>query len=163
MMKLTIRHSVPEDLEEIERVYAYARSFMKAHGNPNQWGDKSPARPLIESDFKNRTGYVVELDNRIVGVFAWILGEDPTYRVIEDGAWISDAPYGTIHRIASDGTVRGILETVLSYCVKDSAHIRIDTHHDNTVMQHLLDKNGFTRCGIIHLENGDPRIAYERL
>lgn len=28
-------------------------------------------------------------------------------------------------------------------------------------MQHLLEKNGFVRCGIIHLANGAPRIAYQ--
>lgn len=162
-MNFVIRNSTPADLPEIERVYACARAFMKATGNPTQWGDQSPARSLIESDFRNHTGYVAVSDGRIVGAFAWIPGEDPTYRVIEDGAWISDTPYGTIHRIASDGSVHGLLSEVLSFCVKDNPHIRIDTHADNKVMQHLLSKHGFTRCGIIYLENGDPRIAYERL
>ena len=27
----------------------------------------------------------------------------------------------------------------------------------------LLEKNGFTRCGIIHVADGTPRIAYQRL
>ena len=30
-------------------------------------------------------------------------------------------------------------------------------------MQHLLEKNGFTRCGIIHVADGTPRIAYQKL
>ena len=29
-------------------------------------------------------------------------------------------------------------------------------------MQHLIEKNGFKRCGIIHIADGSPRIAYER-
>ena len=27
-------------------------------------------------------------------------------------------------------------------------------------MKHILKKNGFTECGVIYLENGDPRDAY---
>lgn len=40
--------------------------------------------------------------------------------------------------------------------------IRIDTHRDNKPMQHLLNKNGFRYCGIIYLEDGDERLAYQR-
>ena len=29
-------------------------------------------------------------------------------------------------------------------------------------MQHLLQKNGFVYCGVIHLANGAPRLAFER-
>ena len=30
-------------------------------------------------------------------------------------------------------------------------HLRIDTHGDNTVMQNLVKKAGFTRCGTIYV------------
>ena len=29
-------------------------------------------------------------------------------------------------------------------------------------LEHQLEKEGFVRCGIIKLENGDPRIAYQK-
>ena len=45
----------------------------------------------------------------------------------------------------------------------DCESLRADTHVDNKVMQHLLESEGFTRCGIIHVEDGTPRIAYQRL
>ena len=32
--------------------------------------------------------------------------EDPDYQVIE-GAWLNEEPYGVVHRITSDGTVKG--------------------------------------------------------
>lgn len=41
--------------------------------------------------------------------------------------------------------------------------LRADTHADNKIMQHLLEKNGFARCGIIHVEDGTPRVAYQKL
>ena len=27
----------------------------------------------------------------------------------------------------------------------------------------LLEKNGFTRCGVIHVRDGSPRFAYQKL
>ena len=29
-------------------------------------------------------------------------------------------------------------------------------------MRHLLEKNGFKECGIIYVEDGTPRIAFQR-
>lgn len=160
---MNIRNSVPADLPEIQRVYAAARAFMKQTGNPNQWGDTSPELKLILGDFENKTGYVVEEGGKIVGAFAFILGTDPTYLNIEDGEWLNDEPYGTIHRIASDGTVLGIFEEALAFCSARAKNVRIDTHHDNKVMQHKILKNGFTRCGIIYIADGSPRIAYQKV
>ena len=87
------------------------------------------------------------------------LAADPTYAVI-DGAWHSDRPYGTIHRIASDGS-GGILGTAVAFGKSRTDYLRIDTHEDNKVMQHAIEKLGFRRCGIIHLSDGSPRIAYD--
>ena len=28
-------------------------------------------------------------------------------------------------------------------------------------MQHLIERSGFTRCGIVYMEDGSPRIAYQ--
>ena len=159
---MNIRKSSINDLDEIQRVYACARQFMKNTGNPNQWRDSHPALELILGDFENGTGYVIEHEGKICGVFAYIPGEDPTYGYIEGGEWLNDAPYGTIHRIASDGTQGGIVAFATEYCRKINPNIRIDTHEDNKVMQHVLSKLGFKKCGIIYLLNGEPRIAYQR-
>ena len=96
-------------------------------------------------------------------MFAFILGEDPTYSYIENGNWLSDKPYGTIHRIAGDGTVSGVVKTAVDYCRETIKNIRIDTHENNKTMQHVLGKLGFSKCGIIYLEDGSPRIAYQLL
>jgi len=157
-----IRKETIDDLPRVREVYASARAFMKATGNPHQWGDHSPAEELILKDISEGKGYVLTEENgRIYGVFHYAVEDDPTYHRI-DGAWINDHPYGVIHRIASDGTHHGVLEEVLEFAEQSAPDIRIDTHHDNQVMQHLLAKNGFTRCGIIWLLNGEPRIAYQR-
>ena len=84
-------------------------------------------------------------------------------RVIVQGAWLSDAPYGTIHAVASDGQIHGLLSQIVAYCEQTTKHLRIDTHHDNAIMQHVILKNGFTRCGIIHIASGAERIAFEKV
>ena len=159
-MNYTVRDAVSEDLVRIEEIYAYAREFMAKNGNPNQWGKTNPPHEWLVDDIEKRLLHVIEDENGIHGVFYFYIGEDPTYGEIEDGFWRSTAQYGTIHRIASDGS-GGILRTAVDFCRNFSNHIRIDTHHDNVVMQNAVDRLGFLRSGIIHLANGSPRIAYE--
>ncbi len=159
---LSIRKGTIEDLDEIMDVYAAAREFMRKSGNPNQWGTTHPAREIIVNDIKEGKSYVVVDDGLIVANFFFDIMEDPTYKVIEDGKWLNNDSYGVIHRIGSNGRAKGVLPVALELAFSKTDNVRIDTHEDNKVMQHLLSKNGFTRCGIIHLLNGDPRIAYHK-
>ena len=89
------------------------------------------------------------------------MGEDPTYRHIYDGAWLNDEPYGVIHRMATSGKQKGVSEACINWCFQRCGNIRVDTHRDNKVMQHILTKHGFQRCGIIYVKNGTERIAYQ--
>lgn len=159
-MNYTVRNAVAADLHRIEEIYAIARNFMEKTGNPNQWGKTNPPHDWLVDDIEKKLLYVITDEDRIHGVFYFYIGEDPTYGTIEDGAWHFHDVYGTIHRIASDGS-GGILRTAVEFCKKQINHIRIDTHHDNVVMQNAVGKLGFKRSGIIHLANGSPRIAYE--
>ena len=102
-----IRLAQREDLSAILAVYEAARRYMRENGNPTQWGESYPERAMLEEDIRRRQLYVDEQEGAIHGAFAFILGEDPTYAYIEDGAWLNDAPYGTIHRVAGDGAVKG--------------------------------------------------------
>ena len=159
---MTIRQTTPADFERIQEIYAYAREQMRRAGNPGQWGEDRPSRETIFTDIRNGQSYVIEQEGDICGVFAFILGEDPTYRIIEKGQWLDDAPYGTIHRIAGSGTAKGIFRECLSHCMSRISNIRIDTHRDNAPMRHLLEKHGFRECGVIYVEDGSPRIAYQK-
>ena len=164
---MEIRHAEERDLDTIMGIYAHAREFMAATGNPRQWGPRSwPPEELIREDIRTRKGYVCVCDGRVVGVFYYDCGEDidPTYRVIDDGSWADEDAYGVVHRIASDGSVRGVGTFCIDWAFGQCGHLRIDTHADNVVMQNLLAKLGFERRGIIYVtEDNDPRIAYEKL
>ena len=147
-------------------LYAGARAFMAAHGNPNQWGPTNwPPEALLRRDIAIGRSYVCVHEGRVVGTFCFIQGKDiePTYARIEDGAWLDDSPYGVVHRIAGDGSVKGIGAFCINWAYDQCGHLRIDTHGDNVVMQRLVTRLGFTQCGIIHVEEDDyPRLAYEK-
>lgn len=149
-----------EDLPAILDIYARARKFMADNGNPTQWGAEYPQRELLEEDIERDGLYVIVDGTQIRGVFMFVIGPDPTYAIIEDGAWHSDETYGTIHRIAGDGT-GGIFDACLKFCRGRCNYLRIDTHENNRIMQHVVTKAGFRRCGIIYTDNGTPRIAFD--
>lgn len=161
-MKYTVRKAAWEDLPRIEAIYAAARQFMADTGNPNQWGKTNPPAEQLKLDIEKGDLYVTADDSGIHGVFYFYIGEDPTYGKMDGGWWRSDTPYGTIHRIAGDGS-GGILSAAVNFGKQYIGHLRIDTHEDNRIMQRAIAKQGFQRCGIIHLANGSPRIAYDLL
>ena len=58
-MNYKIRIARESDFSEILQIYAYARSFMAANGNSNQWGKTNPPRETLESDIAEEKLYVV--------------------------------------------------------------------------------------------------------
>ena len=160
---MEIRKSTPADLPRMLEIYAHARDFMARTGNPYQWGPTNwPPEDLLRSDIAAGKSYVCTHEGSIAGTFFFDVYDDPTYRNIEDGAWLDDSPYGVIHRIAADGIVRGVGAFCIRWAMERCGHLRIDTHGDNVVMQNMLKKKGFSYCGIIHLENGEERLAFQK-
>ena len=158
-----IRYAAENDLPRILEIYDTARQFMRQTGNMTQWINGYPGEPLLRQDVTNGDLYVMEDEGSIYGAFAFILGDDPTYAEIE-GAWQDTAtPYGTIHRIGSDGTHRGVLHECVDWALRRIPHLRVDTHADNRVMQRCILREGFAYCGVIHVADGTPRVAFERI
>lgn len=161
--RMVIRRAVEEDVKAIMKIYEYARKFMIESGNPTQWSPAYPNVDVVERDIVNGNCYVCTEKETMVGTFAFIIGEEPTYHTIEQGNWHCDMPYGTIHRLAGSGQVKGVSKACLDFCKSKTDYLRIDTHADNVPMQAVVLKNGFKKCGIIHVANGDPRIAFDYL
>ena len=161
----TIRKvSLPDDEERLLEVFATAKEIMAADGNVNQWKDGYPSLDIVRSDMEKDGGFVVEDNGKIVAYFAFLPSPEPTYSKIYDGKWLDDAkPYHVIHRIASLPEAHGIFKSIMDFCFARERNIRIDTHRDNRIMQHNILKHGFKYCGIIHLDNGDERLAYQKL
>ena len=101
------RGAVRADMAKILEVYARARDFMAKNGTPTQWGDNYPTPELLEEDIDTNRLFVYMINGQMQAVFAFVLGEDPTYQTIEDGQWLNDTlPYGTLHRLASGARAR---------------------------------------------------------
>ena len=165
---MKIRHSTEQDFKRMMEIYSFARNYMAEHGNPNQWGPTNwPPEELIHNDIRNGNSYVcVNDEEKVIGTFFFIHGKDiePTYREITDGAWLDDSAYGVVHRIAGDGSEKGIGAFCINWAFDQCGHLRIDTHGDNKVMQNLLKKLGFVHCGTIYVEEDDyPRLAFEKV
>ena len=158
---MTIRKATEKDIPDMVRVTEAAKKLMRSHGNFVQWTAGYPDAPVWEADIRKGDAFVVEDNGRIVAAFAFIFGEDPTYGYIE-GKWLNDKPYAALHRVASDGSCRGVLRSIVDYCSLRTADLRADTHEVNYVMKTALIKNGFARCGIIYLADGAPRVAFHK-
>lgn len=163
-MNRMIRKALLTDLAEIMEVMEAAKKIMRQSGNMFQWVEGYPSEAVIMSDMEKDGGFVVEDDGRIVGYFAFLPSPEPTYATINEGKWLDDEQaYHVIHRIASFPDTHGIFSSIMEFCFSLDANIRIDTHRDNTIMQHNITKHGFTYCGIIYLASGDERLAYQKL
>lgn len=161
-----IRKATTADLNEIMDIYAQARDFMVKTGNPRQWASKNwPPQWLVEQDIADGKCHVCQAGEELLAVFFYHYGIDidPTYRTIEDGAWLNDSAYGVVHRIAArKGSGAG--KFCIRWAYDQCKHLRIDTHGDNRVMQKVLGDLGFAYCGVIHIsEDNDPRLAYEKI
>lgn len=162
MDNLIIRKASESDIDSLMPLYDSARNFMRSRGNTAQWSNGYPSRETIMADIIAGNCYIgIGPDGDIELVFAFIIGTDSTYNIIEDGAWPNDKPYGTIHRMASSGKRSGMLAASIEFCLKLIGTIRLDTHADNQTMRQGAERLGFVRCGIIYCQDGTPRIAYQ--
>ena len=157
------RKATGGDLARCLEIYAIARAYMRQSGNPDQWGAAYPPRHLLEEDIAAERLYVIEETDTVEGVFLLATGPDETYLEIE-GAWLNDAPYAVIHRIASSGKVKGVVRAAVDFALTHADNVRIDTHEKNLTMQSALTRLGFRHCGTIYVgtawEGRSPRMAY---
>ena len=186
-----VRAAAFHELDRIFEIYEAGKRYMRAHGNHVQWvGEDYPARAVLEADIacgdllvvadrevcgpcdgaeygRPADGTDAEPAEKIYGVFSFKRGADPTYAYIENGAWNSDAPYATVHRVASSGEVKGIGDCLFGWaaerCREEGLNLRCDTHELNLTMQNLLKKQGFEYCGIIYEPDDTPRLAFQKI
>ncbi|NLM09416.1 MAG: GNAT family N-acetyltransferase [Clostridiaceae bacterium] len=156
------------DLEGILEIIKQAQDYLKKMGI-NQWQNNYPNAEVITYDIEKKRGYVLVDGDVIVGTVSVSFDREKTYDYIE-GEWLSGIDYAVVHRIAVRSEHKGkglasvILKNIEHICLQKGIHsIKIDTHEDNKSMQRLLQKNSFTYCGVIYLQDGSKRLAYEKL
>ncbi len=158
---MPIRKSTLDDINAISDILYGCREFMKNNGNPNQWEDMDRVIRKTKEDIALGNSYVYIEDNVIEGVFTLALGIDPTYVYIEEGKWLNEKPYVTIHRIGSTFRKKGILKMAVDLALTMADDVRADTSKDNAPMKNGMLKLGFKYCGIIYIDTGESRLAYQ--
>ena len=172
---MQIRPTNLRDVDRLMPLFDEARGTIAALGI-DQWQDGYPSRLVIEDDVARKRAYLVECDKKIAATFVLVDDGEITYDEIFGGRWLTGDSRGThcvyvaIHRVAVAVARRGsgISTAILDYAATHAralgrSSLRIDTHEGNVVMRRMLEKHGFTLCGRIRLQNGAPRVAYERV
>lgn len=170
---MDFRKAEKKDLARIWEITNMAKAQLKGLGL-DQWQTGYPSLLNWQEDVAQGMAYVVLEDEKILGAFAYQLTPDVSYGIIENGSWLTDGPYASMHRvIVADGCKgKGLAGKMFAYgfsmAKRDGfSSVRIDTHPGNIPMQHALKKAGFVACGDIYLavgpEKGERRIGFERL
>lgn len=165
---MKFRKSKKDDMEDILAIIGQAQDFFKSQGI-DQWQNGYPNYNVIKKDIDNDESYVIEEDGRILATSMITFKEQTAYNSIQEGKWLSNGEYATIHRIAVDNNYKGygLATKMMAYieqlCLDNNIYsIKVDTHAQNVPMQKLLEKRGFVYCGIVALSDGD-RVAFEKL
>lgn len=165
-----IIHANTSHIPFIKQLITDAQSFLKSQGI-NQWQNGYPDTALLEHDIQLKQSYLwINENSEILATLVIRIDEEPTYQKIE-GKWLTtNANYGVIHRLAVNtkirqkGCAQNVIKAAEDFCKKQKkTSMRIDTHKENKIMQHILKKGAYSYCGIIYVEDGSPRYAYEKI
>ena len=165
---MEFRKSTMNDMPYIMNIFKQAQNYFKEK-NIDQWQNNYPSEDIIRRDINNNDSYVMVDNDKVIATIYISFEEDEDYKNIYEGKWISEGDYCVIHRIAVDNTYKGkgifknLIKQVEQMCINKNINtIKVDTHEDNLNMQNTLKKNGFKYCGVVYVEGGEKRIAFER-
>ena len=165
---MKIRKSSVSDINNLLEIFDEARKTIATLGI-DQWQNGYPSFDVVREDISLSRSYAVEIDESVCGTFV-MMENEPTYDKIYEGEWLGNEDYIAIHRVAISVRCRGrgistsIIDCAASYArFLGRSSLRIDTHEGNVVMRRMLEKHGFEYCGVIYLENGEARVAYEKV
>lgn len=169
-MQVYLRKATSDDLNAIIEIINQAKEFLKSYGSP-QWQDGHPTTEMLENDIQQHNSWVLVVDGKVAGTAVLETKRDPHYDNITEGQWSKpDEPYTIIHRVAISSKIRGqhlgrfLFATLLSVgYAQGIRNFRYDTHQVNIPMQKIGENMGFSRRGIIYVDDkiDTKRIAYE--
>ncbi|HAT4209611.1 TPA: GNAT family N-acetyltransferase [Clostridium perfringens] len=166
---MEFRQAKISDLDQIVEIIELSKKYLK-ETKVDQWQDGYPAKEDLRKDIESGNSYVLTNKDEIVATTVISLEGESTYNLIFNGEWITNEEYIVMHRVAvhdkykGKGIFKELIKEAESLALnKGIFSIKIDTHRDNISMQRAVVKNDFKRCGIIYLEDGSERIAFEKV
>lgn len=167
-MIIGFRPATHNDIPAIMTLIRGAQESLRKRGI-DQWQNGYPNEQVISEDIIRKHSYVWEKASGIIATVMISFDGEPTYKQI-DGDWLTTGPYAVIHRLTVLESCKGqniagqLIEEVGRMCIAQNIpSIRIDTHKQNISMQRAAVKAGFTYCGVITLNDGALRLAYEKI
>lgn len=166
---MEFRQANISDLDQIVEIIELSKKYLK-ETKVDQWQDGYPAKKDLRRDIESRNSYVLTNKDEIVATTVISLDGESTYNSIFNGEWITNEEYIVMHRVAVHDRYKG--KGIFKELIKEAENlalnkgifsIKIDTHRDNISMQKAVLKNDFKKCGIIYLEDGSERIAFEKV
>lgn len=162
---MEIRMAYPNEIKRIMEIIQDAKESL-AQRQVDQWQDGYPDEEIIFEDILESRGYVAVEDQEVVAYAAVHKGNEAAYNEIYDGKWEHDNyNYVTFHRVAvaKEAAGKGVAQTFLQGLIEGEKgpDFRCDTHPDNLVMQHLLEKLGYHYCGKVPIDG--VRLAYQKI
>lgn len=169
MAEIYLRKSTPTDLDAIMEIVAEAKALLKKDGSP-QWQDGHPNRELFAEDIKQGLNWVLVVGSEVAGTATLTTEPETDYETIQEGQWVGDNHYATIHRVAIASKFRGMHLSKMIFSnlltagrLMNFKDFRIDTHPVNLRMQKLATDFGFEKRGVVQvIDKIDPnRVAFE--
>lgn len=158
-----------DDIQDVIEIINGAKNYFKEE-DIDQWQKGYPNEKTIIKDIEEQRGYVLEKEEKVIATVALTFGGDPVYDTIYHGEWLSEEEYAVIRRVAVSGEYKRkgvstkLISNIEKICIENNiTNIKIVTHKKNIPMQNMLKKNNFKYCGIIYLEDGSERLAFEKI
>lgn len=166
---MSYRLGRPADRSRLTEMLNAAIQFLADQGI-DQWQNASVSITDLDQAIADQEAYVWEDSNGQVQAFWVLAAHDPYYQTLSSGTWRSTGPYLAIRRfmVAKESKGQGLAQQIFKAIEEISRDqgvntLRIDTHPDNQIMQHLILKAGFSLTGETVVGDGGRRLTYDKL
>ncbi len=159
------------DMKTVLKIINDGKEYL-AENNVDQWQICTPSEKIIENDISRQQGFLIYKDDRPAAYEVISFEREEAYHNPIDGSMKLEGDYATIHRTSaakefrSSGISHQMFDFALLHAYLNKKKImRIDTHKDNKIMQHIIMREGFEYVETVQFTESDRmrRIVFERL
>lgn len=156
LLSFEIRPTIESDIPRILEIFVSAKTFMRSQGITVQWTGDYPGEEAVRKDMEKGWSMVMEHCGEVVGTFCMMTESEPTYHNL-----YCEEEYVTLHRVASNGCVSGIVDAAIDYAATSGKAVRIDTHCENKAMLRCIKRLKMRPIGEVTIADGTPRLVFE--
>ena len=161
----TLTKAMPGDEALCMEIIADGRQFQQEQGFV-QWTEAYPILPYIAEDIETQRAWLLREGDTVLGYLCLDFDGEPAYDAITGGSWLCDEPYAVLRRLALNARGRGLTRVLFDLAAERSreqgiTYLRLNIGLQNSRMQHILEKVGFEKRGIIIFQ-GSGKFAYEK-